>query len=67
MSEIENSEQIQRPEGDEETGKTRGRPGPPIPRGQKEKNLGRAARPGFRDPANARSKASKKGGKKRRR
>ncbi len=64
MSEIESSENSEHPEGGE---KRRGRLGPPIPRGQKEKNLGRAARPGFRDPANARSKASKKAGKKRRR
>lgn len=69
MSENEKAEAIaentEEAEGAAEADKPRGRKGPPMMRGQLAKNLGQAARPGFRDPANTRSKASKKGKKKR--
>lgn len=60
------------PEGDAPDGGTAGRPAHPEPTRQPQlgvqalltKKTDFAARPGFRNPANARSKASKKGRKK---
>ena len=51
-------------EGAAETEKKSGSLGPPPARGIPSKNLGHATRPGFRDPANKRTKAQKKKRKK---